>query len=195
MTIGVIPAPRTEPDTGAWALVAAAQGGDREAFGQLYERYVDVVFRFVLYRTGDRALAEDLTSDTFLRALRRIDSVRYQGREVGAWFVTIARNLVLDHVKCSRTRMEVATAELFDTDDSPEPDREVIDAATARVVRECVARLNPVQRECVTLRHIQGMSVAEIAAAVGCSKGAAKARTHRGLVELAQMPELAMLRG
>src|SRR4029450_11140113 len=88
---------------------------DQDAFGQLYDRYVDVVFRFVLFRVGDRPLAEDLTSETFLRALRRISSVSYQGRDVGAWFVTIARNLVLDHVKSSRYRLEMTTADVGDT--------------------------------------------------------------------------------
>jgi RNA polymerase sigma-70 factor (ECF subfamily) len=99
---GPVDAPGPEVDIAAWELVAAAQQGDQNAFGQLYDRYVDVVFRFVLFRVGDRPLAEDLTSETFLRALRRISSVSYQGRDVGAWFVTIARNLVLDHVKSSR---------------------------------------------------------------------------------------------
>lgn len=81
-----------------WEVVAAAQGGDADAFGLLYDRYVDMVFRYVLFRVNDRCLAEDLTSETFLRALRRITSITYQGKDVGAWFVTIARNIVLDHV-------------------------------------------------------------------------------------------------
>ena len=59
----------------AWELVRAAQDGDSSAFGRLYDRYVDVVYRYVLFRLGDRDLAEDVTSETFLRALRRITSV------------------------------------------------------------------------------------------------------------------------
>jgi len=98
-----------------WDLVASAQGGDSAAFGMLYERYVDVVFRFVLYRTVDRPTAEDLTSETFCRALKRIDSAHYQGRDVGAWFITIARNLVLDHVKSSRHRLEMPSGDAIDT--------------------------------------------------------------------------------
>ena len=82
-----------------WDLIEAAQAGDREAFGSLYSRYAPGVSRFVGSRLRDRALAEDLTSETFARALRRIDSVSDQGRDAGAWFTTIARNLVLDHVK------------------------------------------------------------------------------------------------
>src|SRR5436853_7415387 len=57
--------PAAEVDTAAWELVAAAQQGDQAAFGQLYDRYVDVVFRFILFRVGDRPLAEDLTSEPF----------------------------------------------------------------------------------------------------------------------------------
>ena len=76
------------------ALVTLAQQGDGEAFGQIYDRYVDAVYRYLYYRVGSAPLAEDLTSETFVRALRRIDSFHWQGKDIGAWFVTIARNLV-----------------------------------------------------------------------------------------------------
>ncbi|HYK16008.1 MAG TPA: sigma factor [Burkholderiales bacterium] len=75
-----------------WELVRRAQGGDAEGFGLLYDRYVDVVFRFLLHRVGDRATAEDFTSETFVRALRRIDSLSFQGRDVG---VELGQLLVL----------------------------------------------------------------------------------------------------
>src|SRR5205814_828483 len=111
----------------AWELVNAAQQGDTAAFGKLYDRYVDVVYRYVLFRVGDRNLAEDITSETFLRALRRITSISYQGRDVGAWFVTIARNLIFDHVKSSRYRLEVSTPELGDNQNvAPGPEAEVL---------------------------------------------------------------------
>ena len=114
------------PDAGqaeVWELVHRAQTGDAEGFGLLYDRYVDVVFRYLHHRVGDRATAEDFTSETFVRALRRIDSLSFQGRDVGAWLVTIARNIVLDHVKSSRYRLEVTTADMRDADratDGPE---------------------------------------------------------------------------
>src|SRR6185312_13752829 len=82
------------------ALVDLAQRGDSEAFGMLYERYVDVVYRYV--RVGSQQLAEDLTSETFLRALRRMDSFSWQGRDIAAWFITIARNLITDNAKSAR---------------------------------------------------------------------------------------------
>jgi RNA polymerase sigma-70 factor (ECF subfamily) len=74
------------------------------------------VFRFVYFRVGNRQLAEDLTSDTFLRALKRIGSFTWQGRDLGAWLVTIARNLVADHFKSGRYRLEVTTGDVLDAD-------------------------------------------------------------------------------
>jgi RNA polymerase sigma-70 factor (ECF subfamily) len=177
-----------EVDTAAWELVAAAQQGDQDAFGQLYDRYVDVVFRFVLFRVGDRPLAEDLTSETFLRALRRISSVSYQGRDVGAWFVTIARNLVLDHVKSSRYRLEMTTADILDSSaDDRGPEHEVVEEATAAELMRCVAQLGRDQQECIMLRFMQGLSVSETAAVMGRNEGAVKALQHRAVRRLAQL--------
>ena len=170
-----------------WALVHAAQQGDTAAFGALYDRYVDMVFRFVLYRVGDRPLAEDLTSETFLRALRRITSVTYQGKDVGAWFVTIARNLVLDHVKSSRFRLEVTTSEFRDSDASDDPEAEVVAGAVNAVLMTCVDQLGDDQRECISLRFLQGLSVAETAVVMGRNEGAVKALQHRAVRRLATL--------
>jgi RNA polymerase sigma-70 factor, ECF subfamily len=186
--VGVADQVGPEVDTAAWELVAAAQQGDQEAFGRLYDRYVDVVFRFVLFRVGDRPLAEDLTSETFLRALRRISSVSYQGRDVGAWFVTIARNLVLDHVKSSRYRLEMTTADILDSSaDDRGPEHEVVEEATAAELMRCVAQLGRDQQECIMLRFMQGMSVSETAAVMGRNEGAVKALQHRAVRRLAQL--------
>src|SRR5690606_2206251 len=95
-------------------LVLRAKTGDAEAFGTLYDRYLDLVYRYVYFRVGSHPLAEDLTSETFLRALRRIADFTWQGRDFGAWLVTIARNLVADHFKSGRYRLEVSTAEILD---------------------------------------------------------------------------------
>jgi RNA polymerase sigma-70 factor, ECF subfamily len=172
----------------AWALVSLAQGGDSAAFGKLYGRYVDVVFRYVLFRVGDRDLAEDVTSETFLRALRRITSISYQGRDVGAWLVTIARNLVLDHVKSSRFRLEVSTAQFEDRQRvTAGPEQQVMSEAIKNELLECIARLGDDQRECVALRFLHGLSVAETAKAMHRNEGAVKALQHRAVRRLAQL--------
>jgi RNA polymerase sigma-70 factor (ECF subfamily) len=172
----------------AWDLVRAAQTGDVEAFGQLYDRYVDVVYRYILFRVGDRTLAEDVTSETFLRALRRITSVTYQGRDVGAWFVTIARNLVLDHMKSSRYRFEVPTAELSEPHHvQTGPEQKVLEEARNMELLRCLSKLNNDQRECLVLRFLQGLSVAQTAELMGRNEGAVKALQHRAVRRLAQL--------
>jgi RNA polymerase sigma-70 factor (ECF subfamily) len=173
--------------TASWELVSAAQRGDREAFGRLYGRYVGPVSRFLTSRVPDRALAEDLTSETFLRALRRLDSVHDQGRDVGAWFTTIARNLVLDHVKSSWHQREQTTAEVPERTSAaavPGPEQTVIDRDTAEQLRRCVAQLSPDQRECIRLRFMQELSSAQTAAAMGRSELAVRGLRHRALAQL-----------
>ena len=172
----------------AWALVQAAQLGDASAFGRLYDQYVDSVFRYVLFRVGDRTLAEDVTSETFLRAFRRIASISYQGRDVGAWFVTIARNLVLDHVKSSRFKLEVATAEPDDGRSVESgPENQVMAQLTHVELLRCVQQLGDDQRECIVLRFLQGLSVSETANVMGRNEGAIKALQHRAVRRLAQL--------
>jgi RNA polymerase sigma-70 factor (ECF subfamily) len=173
---------------GAWALVKASQDGDMAAFGELFDRYYEVVFRYVLFRMGDRTLAEDITQETFVRALRRIGSVSYQGRDIGAWFVTIARNLIFDHVKSSRYRLEQTTNEIIELSPSTSgPEQQVLDGATNDELLRCVRKLNPDQQECIQLRFLQGLSVAETAEIMDRNEGAVKALQHRAVRRLAQL--------
>jgi RNA polymerase sigma-70 factor (ECF subfamily) len=185
------------------ALVELAQRGDAEAFGQLYDLYVDTVYRYVYVRVGDQQLAEDVTSETFLRALRRLDSFSWQGRDIAAWFVTIARNLIADHRKSSRFRLEVTTDELVGLDDgrrqtptggAAPPAPEVAALTNARNTRlvEAIRTLKPEQQECIALRFFQEFSVAETALAMGRSQGAIKQLQLRAVRALAALlgPEM-----
>jgi RNA polymerase sigma-70 factor, ECF subfamily len=182
----------SDPATEVWTLVERAQAGESEAFGLIYDRYVDTVFRFVYFRVGNRQLAEDLTSDTFLRALKRIGSFTWQGRDLGAWLVTIARNLVADHFKSGRYRLEVTTGDVLDADREdrgPEgsPEAAVVDHITNVALLTAVKQLNPEQQECIVLRFLQGFSVAETAHAMGKNEGAIKALQYRAVRALARL--------
>jgi RNA polymerase sigma-70 factor (ECF subfamily) len=183
------PQPTGDGHDGSWALVKMAQAGDMRAFGELFDRYFDMVFRFALVRmNGDRAQAEDIAQETFVRALRRIGSVTYQGRDIGAWFVTIARNLIFDHVKSSRYRLEHATDEIVEHSPATHgPEQQVLDGATNSELLRCIGKLNPDQQECITLRFLQGLSVAETAALMDRNEGAVKALQHRAVRRLAQL--------
>lgn len=203
-------------------LMDRAQTGDRDAYGQLYGRYYDVVFRFIYARTqGNRPLAEDLCQDVFTRALARLDSFTWQGRDPGSWFVTIARNLVADYYKSGRYRFERLTdtgvgavqnstpsllhgsldgaswhgyfGNLPDTDATPGD--AVVDqltwTATRAALSAALAQLGAEQRQCLTLRFLNGCSVADTATAMGKNEGAIKALTMRAVRSLGRLvPDL-----
>ncbi|MBO8196330.1 sigma-70 family RNA polymerase sigma factor [Streptomyces oryzae] len=169
-------------------LVERAQDGEAEAFGRLYDQYSDTVYRYIYYRVGGRATAEDLTSETFLRALRRIGTFTWQGRDFGAWLVTIARNLVADHFKSSRFRLEVTTGEMLDANEvERSPEESVLESLSNAALLEAVRKLNPQQQECVTLRFLQGLSVAETARVMGKNEGAIKTLQYRAVRTLARL--------
>ncbi|GHD48884.1 ECF subfamily RNA polymerase sigma factor, BldN family [Streptomyces galbus] len=169
-------------------LVERAQAGEADAFGRLYDQYSDTVYRYIYYRVGGRATAEDLTSETFLRALRRIGTFTWQGRDFGAWLVTIARNLVADHFKSSRFRLEVTTGEMLDANEvERSPEDSVLESLSNAALLDAVRRLNPQQQECVTLRFLQGLSVAETARVMGKNEGAIKTLQYRAVRTLARL--------
>jgi RNA polymerase sigma-70 factor (ECF subfamily) len=167
------------------ALVERAREGDPEAFASLYDRYVDRVYRFVLYRVnGDSALAEDLTSEVFLRVLRNIKTFTWQGRDVGAWFVTIARNLVLDHFKSGRFRLEMVGAEASPNVDAVDAEDEALSRVSQADLYRAIQQLGNEQQEVIYWRFLQGYSVAETAAAMGKTDGAIKALQYRAVKAL-----------
>lgn len=170
------------------ALVLRAKTGESDAFGTLYDRYVDLVYRYIYFRVGSHPLAEDLTSETFLRALRRVADFTWQGRDFGAWLVTIARNLVADHFKSGRYRLEITTGEVLDVpvDGAHIPENAVVTALVNDRLLRAVRDLNPEQQECVVLRFLHGLSLAETALIMGKKSGAIKALQFRAVRALAR---------
>lgn len=187
--------PPTSDDTkqAEWELIQRIQNGDTQAFGDVYDRYADSVYKFIYFRVGNRAVAEDLTSETFLRALRRIASFTFMGRDFGAWLITIARNIVVDYFKSGRYRLEVVKADIYPSDHEPDkepegrPEQTVVDHLLNVALLTAVKQLNPEQQECIVLRFLQGFSVAETAQAMGKNEGAVKALQYRAVRALARL--------
>ncbi|MGZ5406042.1 MAG: sigma-70 family RNA polymerase sigma factor [Nocardioides sp.] len=173
------------------ALVELSRGGDKDAFGLLYDHYQGSVYRFLFYRTRSSQLAEDLTSETFFRALRSMNNFRWQGKDFGAWLMTIARNLCTDHFKAGRTRLELTTEDMSPHDDETEgPETAVLASLTNEVLLKALQQLPDEQRDCLIMRFLQGLSIAETAEILGRSDGAIKQLQLRGVRNLAKlMPE------
>jgi RNA polymerase sigma-70 factor (ECF subfamily) len=157
----------------------------------LYDHYQGSVYRFLFYRTRSSTLAEDLTSETFFRALRSMSSFRWQGKDFGAWLMTIARNLTTDHYKSSKTRLESTTEDMSPHDSATEgPESAVLASLTNEALLAALKKLPAEQQECLIMRFLQGLSIAETAKILGRSDGAIKQLQLRGVRNLAKlMPE------
>ncbi|MCD6640836.1 MAG: sigma-70 family RNA polymerase sigma factor [Nocardioides sp.] len=170
------------------ALVELARTGDKEAFGLLFDHYQPSVYRFLLHRTRSQTLAEDLTSETFFRALRSMNNFRWQGKDFGAWLMTIARNLTTDHFKASRTRLELTTEDMTPHDDATSgPEDAVLASLTSEALLKALSELPTEQRECLIMRFLQGMSISETALALQRTDGAVKQLQLRGVRNLAKL--------
>ncbi|MEV4556927.1 RNA polymerase sigma factor [Kitasatospora sp. NPDC049285] len=166
------------------ALIEAAKSGDPDAWSELYRRYHGAVLAFLLRRTANRPLAEDLAQDTFVRAMAGIRGYRWTGKDLGAWMFTIARNVLLDHEKRRSTRRESAVAAVADRDSGVRVEESVIAAAEAARVCAALQVLNERQRVVVTLKYWEDLSSHEIADRIGLRVGAVKTLTYRARLNL-----------
>jgi RNA polymerase sigma-70 factor (ECF subfamily) len=167
--------------------IAAAQAGDPEAFAALYRRTVDQVYRYVYWRCGaDRALAEDLTQETYYRALRRLDTYRPQpGAGFVGWLVSIAHNLTVDHHRSAAARREAPTAAVADGAVTSAAEEALEQEDTVRAVRQGLLALKTAHREVLVLRFVHDLPLADTAAVMGRPVSAIKMLQHRALLSLA----------
>lgn len=172
--------PAAPPDTdGEPALVARAKR-DREAFAELYRRYVDRVYRYCYHRLGSREEAEDATSAVFLRALAALPTCRDDAFR--GWLFAIAHNVVTDRYRSRRPAVALAKAgELIDWRLGPED--LALAADDARAVRALLAQLTADQRRVLELR-LAGLTDAEIGAVLGRGRGAVRATQFRAVSRL-----------
>lgn len=169
-------------------LVLLAKAGDAEAFGHLYETYLDRIYRYIYFRVTDEQTAEDLISQVFTKAWENLDRYQPSGRPFIAWLYTIAHNTVIDHY---RTRKDTVAIEntLSLASDSPGPDEQVELHFEADNLRSALQTLTPEQQQVVVLKFIAGMTTDEIAAQLQKSAGAIRALQMRALQALAKQME------
>ncbi len=168
-------------------LAIRASGGDVTAFGLLYDRHVDTIYRYVYYRVRDDAEAEDLTSDVFMRALKAMP--RYEPRQAFlAWLYRIARNAVIDRAR--RGNRQVSFEDALDhpgADRIVEPDVELLSHADSDTLRGALAKLTPLQQEVIVLRFLEGYSTHEVARMVGKREGTIRGIQFRAIGALRQL--------
>lgn len=157
---------------------------ESEAFGELYERHVAMVRGYLVRRTGCPELAEDLVSETFIRAFTRSGS--FTGGNFEAWLTTIARNLLVDHFRRSSTRMELTVDEVPFHDVAQGPEDVLMDRLTEQEWRSSLARVERAMglvdddyETCLRLRFLEGHTIAQTALVLDRSQGAVKLLQRR----------------
>lgn len=175
----------SDPPASQDELVRRAVSGDPEAFGALYDRMVDRIYRFVYFRTQDPADAEDLTSRVFLKAWDALPRYRRSGAPFSAWLYRIARNVVIDHHRGARPMVDLETQADSLQDFGETPERTAEDSLAAREIHRAMQALTGEQREVLILKFIDELTTSQIASILGKRPGAIRAMQMRGLDALA----------
>lgn len=164
-------------------LVHRAQNGDKEAFTELYETYFDKLYRYIVVRIGNRAEAEDMTQQVFVKAYKSISSYRWRGVPFSAWLFRIAHNLIVDFFRKESKRPTVPLDEsLVASNDNVQ---QVVERRLdVERVMAATRQLTAAQREVVSLRFAGGLAIAEVARVMGKSEGAVKALQHSAIAAL-----------
>jgi RNA polymerase sigma-70 factor (ECF subfamily) len=165
-------------------LTRAIQG-DREAFGKLYERYVDQIYNYVYYRTGNRHDAEDLTARVFMRAMHHIQRYNDRGLPFSAWLYRIAHNLVVNWHRDNSRRQEISLDEVELTHPPSEhPESKLMKVEEEDLLLTVMRSLPPDRQQLLILKFVEHLSNAEIGQIMNRSEGAVKSLYHRTLFGL-----------
>ncbi len=161
-------------------LISAAQENPA-AFGRLYDRYVQPIYRYLYSRLGDVHAAEDVTSQTFITAYESLPKYREQG-QFSAWLFRIARSKMNDHFRRSRREVGLeAAGELLEREDSLGA---LIRAEELSQIRFLIKKLNEEEQDLIRLRYVADLSFAEIADLLGKREDAVKKSVYRLLERL-----------
>jgi RNA polymerase sigma-70 factor (ECF subfamily) len=168
-----------------------------DAFGALFDRYHDAIFGYLLHRTAHVTLAHELTSNTFFKAMSRLDRFRWRRLPFSAWLYRIASNEVADHHRARRCfPTETLDRARAVADPAVEADREIIEAEKAMArdrlfsrLHRAISRLSLKYQEAIVLCYFERKSVREIGAITGVSEGTVKARLHRARARLRSLLE------
>jgi len=169
-------------------LVQKAIGHDANAFGRLYDMYVDRVYRNIYYRIGNEADTEDLTQEVFLKAWQAIDRYKKTASPFIAWLMTISHNLVIDFYRTRKDRAYLE-AEVLADDSAPDPERTAEASIKQQRLRRAILQLGGDEQQVVILRLIEDFEFTEIASLLKKKEGNIRVILHRALVRLRNILE------
>ncbi len=158
---------------------------DPEAFGVLYEKYIDQIYQYVFYRIGNRCDAEDLTARTFYKALANLGRYQHRGLPFSAWLYRIAHNLVANWHRDRKRRAGIPLDDLAMVSKERDSAETFVESSErVEVLREAIAALPRERQELLVLKYTTELTNTEIGKVMGRSEGAVKALYHRTLIAL-----------
>jgi RNA polymerase sigma-70 factor (ECF subfamily) len=163
-------------------------GGDVDAFGSLYVRHLDAIFRYIYYRIGEEAEAEDLTEEVFARAWEALPGYRAREYPFTSWLYRIAHNLVVDHHRRKKS-LPANDLESRMTQNRRAHEDQLVHDQEASLLAEGIRLLPEEEQQVLTLRFVEGLSHREVAVIIGKSEGASRVIQHRALTRLSEFLE------
>ena len=170
-------------------LVDRAQQGDRDALEELYLIHFDRIYSYLHVSVGNRHDAEDLTTQTFLKMLEKINKFRWQSAPFSAWLFRIAHNLAMDHFRASRRWQPEEDVPEPDVDESTSAETGALESIGRKSMLELIEDLSPEQQQVLTLKFVFNFANAEAATILGKTEGAIKSLQHRALASLQKQLE------
>ncbi|HEY9006755.1 MAG TPA: sigma-70 family RNA polymerase sigma factor [Ohtaekwangia sp.] len=164
-------------------LMEAVKNGDLQQASVLFERYNKRIFNFLARMTMDRALAEDLTQNVFLRMIKYRNSYR-EGARFQSWIYQVARNIFSDHYQAHKNKfsdfvdVEKVSDNLYDPDESQRIDEQ------EQLLQRSMAMLSEEQRELLVLTRFQHMKYEEVAVIMDTTVANIKVKVHRAILKL-----------
>ena len=171
---------KTESD-----LISLATAGNADAFGALYEKYIDQIYNYIYYRTSNGKDAEDLCSRVFIRALNHIERYEDRGYPFSAWLYRIAHNLVINWYRDREKAEEISLSDQY-----PPPrmagsvEDQIENEDEKGALMRVISSLPEDRKELLVLKHVEGLTNTEIGQIMDRTEGAIKALYHRTLESL-----------
>jgi RNA polymerase sigma-70 factor (ECF subfamily) len=167
-------------------LVVAAQGGDRAAFKEIYDRFRDRVYNLAYYSLGEALAAEDVLQIVFMKVHRGLPGFRFES-QLATWIYRIAFNQCLNENR-RRGAQHVPLESLLGSGDEIDISSSLDDkhalSERREIIRQAVMELSPKLRTVVVLKYLEGLSYAEVASVLECSPGTVASRLNRALAAM-----------
>jgi RNA polymerase sigma-70 factor (ECF subfamily) len=171
------------------ALISAAQHGDEQAVGRLYDAYVDHIHRYLFYRVHDAQVAEDLTADVFLRMVEGLPGYQDRCLPFLAWLYRIAQARLVDYYRRAKRAGEQQDFQSADLRIEEDFDSDLLATYQHQKLHDALNTLTADQQQVIVLRFIEAYDLQKTAEAMGKTVGAVKVMQHRALQALGRALE------